>query len=126
MSETKYELTVKNKSYVDVSLAFTPSPVTNDITLLTNERAINNALKNIVMTLPNEVTFFRNFGDMIDDATASMLEDEIKRAILFNEPRVTFDSFNRNVSYDSRTRRGTPTRVNLYDDDLGVFVKANI
>ena len=134
MSEQRYELTVKNKNYVDVSLAFTPSPVTNDITLLTNERAINNALKNIVMTLPNEVTFFRNFGsrvnaylfDMIDDATASMLEDEIKRAILFCEPRVTFDAFNENVSYDSRPKRGLQNQVNLYDDDLGVFVRANV
>ena len=36
------ELTKDDKTYVDVSLSFKPSPVTNDITLLKNENAINN------------------------------------------------------------------------------------
>ena len=37
------ELTRRSKTYVDVSLSFVPSPVTNDITVLTNERAIQSA-----------------------------------------------------------------------------------
>ena len=46
--EQRYTLKIKDKAYIDVSLAFTPSPVTGDITILTNERAINNSLKNII------------------------------------------------------------------------------
>ena len=97
--EVRYQLGIKDKAYIDVSLAFTPSPVTGDITLLTNERAINNSCKNIIMTLPSEVAFYRDFGsttnlylfDLIDDASAVLLKQEITRALLFNEPRITFD-----------------------------------
>ena len=88
-------LTKKDKSYVDISLAFTPSPVTGDLTVITNERAINQSIKNIIMTAPNEVVFNRNFGstvstylfDFIDQGTAGLIDIEIRRAIQFNEPR---------------------------------------
>lgn len=105
MSETFYrqssstiELSRRVKTYVDVSLAFTPSPITNDITLLTNERAINNSIKNIIMFLPTEVPFESEIGsttqrylfDVVDEATAGLLASEITRAITFCEPRVTF------------------------------------
>ena len=90
------ELSKKQKQYVDVSLSFEPNPVTSDITLLKNERAINNSLKNIIMFIPLEVTFERNIGsqvtnylfDLVDEGTAGLLEVEIKRAIKFCEPRV--------------------------------------
>ena len=90
-------LSKKDKSYVDISLAFTPSPVTGDLTLLKNERAINNAVKNIIMTAPGEVVFNRNYGsvvstylfDFVDDSTAGLIDLEIRRSIGFNEPRVT-------------------------------------
>ena len=39
----------KNKNFVDISLSFEPNPVTNDITTLKNERAINNSLKNLIL-----------------------------------------------------------------------------
>ena len=138
--------TVKDKAYVDISLAFNPSPVTKDLTILTNERAINNALKNIIMTLPSEVTFFRDFGsrtnlylfDMIDESTASLLEDEIKRAILFNEPRVSFDmpstESDLDYGFDNSTAYGVNdnkfvTKGNFTKDfetdELGVRVKAS-
>ena len=96
-----YELTKKDKTYRDVSLAFKPNPLNGDITILQNERAINNSVKNIIMTLPSEVPFLRDFGSTVtnslffnvnDEAAQGILIDEIKRAILFNEPRVTFDN----------------------------------
>ena len=126
---SNYEIKAKDKYYIDISLAFTPSPVTNDITLLTNERAINNALKNIILTLPNEVTFFRNFGsrtneflfDFITESNQVMLSDEIERAILFCEPRVTFDPLS-----DMATSEDISTSTTgLYDDNLGVRVDAS-
>ena len=126
---SNYEIKAKDKYYIDISLAFTPSPVTNDITLLTNERAINNALKNIIMTLPNEVTFFRNFGsrtneflfDFITESNSLMLKNEIERAILFCEPRITFDPL-----IDMATSEAINTSTTtLYDDNLGVRVDAS-
>ena len=94
------ELTKKDKSYVDISLAFTPSPVTGDLTVIKNERAINQAIKNIIMTAPGEVVFNRNFGssvstylfDFIDDGTAGLIDLEIRRAIGYNEPRVELNA----------------------------------
>ena len=80
----------------DISLSFEPNPITGDISVLTNERSINNAIKNIVMFAPLEVPFQRNIGsqvstflfDFVDQGTAGMLNIEITRAIEYNEPRV--------------------------------------
>ena len=89
-------LSKKDKSYVDISLSFEPNPVTGDLSVLRNERAINNSLRNIMMIAPGEVVFQRDIGssvneylfDFVDDGTAGMIMLEIKRAIGFNEPRV--------------------------------------
>lgn len=91
-----YRLTRKDKTYIDVSLAFEPNPITKDLTVLTDERAINNSVKNIVMISPLERPFNRNFGsrirdllfDIVDYGTAGLISQEIKRSINYNEPRV--------------------------------------
>lgn len=136
-NEFKYVLKRKDKSYIDLSLSFEPSPVTNDITILTNERAINNSLKNIVMFLPSEVPFDHNVGsnvtrylfDIVDDATAALLSQEITRAILFCEPRVTFEpssaeymndneaiDIDAGVSYNNSTRYDLGVQVSIVPD----------
>ena len=89
-------LSKKDKAYIDISLSFTPSSITGDLTVLTNERAINNSLKNIMMISAGEVVFQHDVGsgvshylfDPIDDATAGVMSIEIKRSIQYNEPRV--------------------------------------
>ena len=89
-------ITKKDKAYIDISLSFTPSSVTGDLTTLTNERAINNSLKNIMMISAGEVVFQHDVGsgvndylfDPVDQATAGVLTLEIKRSIQYNEPRV--------------------------------------
>ena len=91
----KTKLQRKQKSFVDISLSFQPNPITNDLTVLLNERAINNAMKNLIMIAPSEVVFNRDIGsntrhyifDLIDPSTAMLLEDEIRRTINFGEPR---------------------------------------
>lgn len=91
-----FTLRTKDKTFVDVSLAFEPNPLTDDITLLLDDRAINNSLKNIILTSPGEVPFDHDFGssvrdylfDIVDEGTAGLLNIEIERAINFNEPRV--------------------------------------
>ena len=86
----------KKDNFVDISLSFEPNAVTGDITLLKNERAINNSVKNIIMTVPTEVPFNSDYGsrvtdylfETIDEGTAGLLTLEIERAINYNEPRV--------------------------------------
>ncbi len=131
---SRKSLSRRIKTYVDVSLSFKPSPITNDITLLTNEKAINNSIKNVVMFLPTEVPFDPEIGsttqrylfDVVDEATAGLLADEIERAILFCEPRVTFTPINPNeVNVSEMYRNNSPSGVGdlFFQDDLGVFVE---
>ena len=122
------DLKQKTKAYVDVSLAFKPSPVTNDITLLRDEIAINNSIKNIIMFLPSEVPFLPDIGsttqrylfDIADEATAGLLSSEIERAILFCEPRVTF--LNEDPDMGTDYVNGSEIDRSLYGEQLGVFV----
>ena len=94
-----YQLTKKNRRFIDISLSFTPNPVNSDLTVITDERAINNAIKNLVLIQPNEVPFSRDIGSNVsnllfefcDDITASDIEEEIRRTINFAEPRVELE-----------------------------------
>jgi phage baseplate assembly protein W len=84
------------RHFVDISLAFSPHPLTGDIPVLRDNRAINASLKNCVMIGVGEKPFNRNFGsqiiqslfEMCDEITASELAQEIDRSIRYNEPRV--------------------------------------
>jgi phage baseplate assembly protein W len=130
---SRITLSQRVKTYVDVSLSFNPSPITNDITLLTNERAVNNSIKNIIMFLPSEVPFDSDIGsnaqkylfDVADSATAGLLSGEIERAILFCEPRVTFFPPKPEEISLSQYRGSDPVIVDnlFFQDDLGVFVE---
>lgn len=90
------QLRKKDKTFVDISLAFEPNPITGDITVLLDARAINNSIKNLILIAPTEVPFDRDIGsmvreylfDLIDLGTAGILQVEIERSINFAEPRV--------------------------------------
>jgi len=94
------ELRRNQRTFVDLSLAFEPNPTTGDVTLLLNERAINNSLKNLILFGPQEVPFNRDIGshtrhylfDLVDSGTAGLLKIEIERAIKFGEPRAKIES----------------------------------
>ena len=136
-------LSRRSKEYIDISLASfgSPNPLTGDLTTIKNEVAINNAIKNIVMFLPIEVPFNRDIGsnvtnylfDLVDDATAGLLIQEIKRAINFCEPRVTFLPFAKseildysdftNPNFDEDSSYGYGRTV-TESQKLGVFVDA--
>lgn len=101
------------KQFTDISLAFEPNPITNDLTTLTNTRSIENALKNLVYYGRSEIVFDNEVGsgvrdllfDLVDVATAGLLQSEITRIIQNFEPRVELVDLNY-VSYDSANLRG--------------------
>ena len=134
--DNRYTLKKQQKTFVDVNLSFLPSPVTDDITLLKNVRAINNSLKNIVLTLPGEVPFNRDIGsvtqtflfDIVDDVSAGLLADEIERAITFCEPRVSFDGPDQQELTGDEYANDVPQQQGdlLFQDDLGVTVNADV
>jgi len=85
-----------SKTFKDISLSFSPHPVTKDLPILKNESAIRRSVRNIVETIPTEKFFNPNFGsdvykslfDFVDFGTANVIQDQIKTAINNFEPRV--------------------------------------
>ena len=85
-----------SKAFKDISLSFSPHPVTKDLPILKNESAIRRSVRNIVETIPTEKFFNPNFGsdvykslfDFVDFGTANIVQEQIKTAINNFEPRV--------------------------------------
>ena len=85
-----------SKAFKDISLSFSPHPVTKDLPILKNESAIRRSVRNIVETIPTEKFFNLDFGsdvykslfDFVDFGTANIIQDQIKTAIKNFEPRV--------------------------------------
>ena len=108
-----------SRAFKDISFAFDPHPVTKDLPVLTNERAIIRSVRNLVETIPTERFFQPLLGtdvrdslfEFVDFGTASVIEDQIKNTIRFYEdrvenlkvqvePRPDNNSFNVNVFFD--------------------------
>ena len=91
-----YNISRNYKNFVDISLAFQPNVLTGDLTVIKNERAINNSIQNLILTIPGEVVFQHDIGSEVtnflfelpDVGTAGILQQEIIRTIEYNEPRV--------------------------------------
>ena len=86
----------KSRAFKDISFSFSPHPVTKDLPVLGNERAIVRSVRNLVETIPTE-RFFNSFiGTDIRDTlfstytqqTVTIIEDQIKQAVNNFEPRV--------------------------------------
>ena len=85
-----------SRAFKDISLSFDPHPVTKDLSVLTNERAIIRSVRNLVETIPTERFFNPTLGsnvrsslfDFVDYATASTIQDQIIEVINNYEQRV--------------------------------------
>ena len=86
-----------SRSFKDISLSFDPHPITKDLPVLRNERAITRSVRNLVQTIPGERFFNPILGsgvrrllfDFVDVATADSIEEEILTTISNFETRVT-------------------------------------
>ena len=86
----------KSQRFKDISLSFTPHPVTKDLPILANERAIIRSVLNLVETIPTERFFNSNLGSNIRDmlfdnfagSSVMIIEDMIRTTIRNFEPRV--------------------------------------
>ena len=87
----------KSRAFKDISLSFDPHPVTKDLPVLINERAIIRAVRNLVETIPTERFFNSLLGtdirdtlfDNFDRMNVMMIEDQIREVLGNFEPRVT-------------------------------------
>ena len=95
-----------SRSFKDISLSFVPHPVTKDLPILKNERAITRSIRNLVETIPTERFFNSLLGsdirsslfEFVDYGTASIVQNQIETTIQNYEPRVN----NVQVSVDPR------------------------
>ena len=91
-----------SRAFKDISLSFTPHPVTKDLPILKNENAIKASVRNLVQTIPTERFFNPVLGsevrdslfDFVDFGTASVIEEQILTTLNNFEPRID------NVSVD--------------------------
>ena len=112
-------ITRKSRSFKDISFAFEPHPVTKDLPVLKNERAIVRSVRNLVETIPSERFFNTEIGtdiraSLFDNFTPTLpmvIEDQINETVMRYEPRVAnlrveldpypdMNAFNVNVVFD--------------------------
>lgn len=147
----KTHLSKAAKEFKDVSLAFTAHPITKDLTIIRNERAIVNAVKNLIMYHFGDIPFQNDIGsdvrnymfEVVDEATAQFIEEEIERVIIDYEPRVKIEGEFNSIPYnpgevttnESYTNYGGTARnagwatINQFmhetDQQLGVYARVN-
>ena len=86
----------KSKAFKDISLSFDPHPVTKDLPIIANERAIVRSVRNLVETIPTERFFDSNLGTNIREllfenmsaSSVMIIEDMVRSTIRNYEPRV--------------------------------------
>jgi phage baseplate assembly protein W len=111
-----------SRAFKDISFSFEPHPITNDLPILVNERAISRSVRNIVETIPTERFFNpfigsdvrKSFFEFVDYGSASAIEDQIITAIENFEPRVN------NVQVEVEPRPDDNNfEVNVFYDIIG-------
>ena len=87
----------KSRAFKDISLSFSPHPVTKDLPVLINERAVIRSVRNLVETIPTERYFNSILGTDIRDtlftnfdrAEVMMIEEQMRETLGNFEPRVS-------------------------------------
>ena len=98
-----------SRAFKDISLSFTPHPVTKDLTILKNENAIKKSVRNLVQTIPTERFFNSVIGsevrdslfNFVDFGTAAVIQSQIQITLENFEPRIE------DVSVEVRPRPDT-------------------
>ena len=114
-----------SRGFKDISFSFVPHPVTKDLSVLSNERAIVRSVRNLVETIPTE-RFFQPFigsdvraslFENFDIDTADEIKDQIEETISIYEPRVD----NVNVVINGQPDRNS-LEVTVFFDIVGLDV----
>ena len=115
----------RSRAFKDISLSFSPHPVTKDLPVLSNERAVARSVRNLVETIPTERFFNSLIGTDIRGSlfenysreTLVTIEDQIRDTIRNFEPRVS------NLKIEASSRPDDNTfSVKLFFDIVGLNV----
>lgn len=97
------------RRFTDIDLTFSPHPNTGDLLVKTDEMAIKNAVKNLILTRHYERPFHSEIGSSISGllfelptlGLEAMIQEEIKNTIESFEPRVVLMSIDVRFNPDS-------------------------
>jgi phage baseplate assembly protein W len=119
-------------AFSDLDLNFTIHPVKKDINRHTNEVAVVNSIKNLILTNHYERPFQPDIGSNVrrmlfenmDTITATVLENEISQTIKNYEPRADISRINVSPDYENNgfkvymefyvANRTTPITINFF------------
>ena len=119
-------------AFSDLDLNFTIHPVKKDINRYTNETAVINSIKNLILTNHYERLFQPNIGSNVrrllfenmDTITATTLENEIKQTIQNYEPRANISVIAVSPDYENNgftvymefyvVNRTSPITINFF------------
>lgn len=95
MALLRTPLNQKREIYSDIPNTFDLSPINSDVTRVTNEEAVKQSIRNLLLTDRGERPFQRDFGSdiksmLFEPATpiiARIMQDHIKEFIRLKEPR---------------------------------------
>lgn len=90
----------RSRSFKDISVNFAKNPFTDDLSIVSNENSIKQAVKNLILTTPGEKPFQPLVGSSVnallfeplDGFTADALKEEIINTINQYEPRVQIEN----------------------------------
>ena len=74
----------KSRAFADILMSFKRNPFTDDASIVRNDNAIKQAIKNLILTTPGE----KPFQPTLDPFTADAVKDEIINTVNQYEPRV--------------------------------------
>ena len=115
----------KSQTFKDISLSFKPHPITKDMPILKDERAIARSVRNLVETIPTEKFFNSLLGtdirgslfELYTNTTRTVIQDQIRTTIENFEPRVDNVEVEVNGQPDSNT-----LEVIIYYNIVGIEV----
>uniref|UniRef100_A0AAU8KXK8 Baseplate wedge subunit n=1 Tax=Serratia phage Kevin TaxID=3161161 RepID=A0AAU8KXK8_9CAUD len=99
------------KEYIDIDMAFARHPVTGDVTKKVGVRAVQQSVRNIVMTSLNEwetmpemgAGVYRMLGENTNPTIQTDVKNKIEDALAQYEPRAEVDKVSVSVSEDYHT-----------------------
>lgn len=112
-----------SRAFKDISFSFDPHPVSKDLPIIVNERAIVRSVRNLVETIPTERFFNPTLGtdirsslfELVNYGTATVIRDQIKDTVEFYEDRIE----NLNVKVDPQPDNNS-FNVTIFFDIVGL------
>ena len=98
-----------SRAFKDIKVDFARNPFTQDVSQVSNDNAIKQSLKNLVMTQPGEKLFQPQIGsgvrqllfEPMDGFTADAIRDDILNTVGQHEPRITINNLAVVEQYDA-------------------------